>query len=244
LATSNNSCHDPSLSTASTAPTYRQIDNYLFSELELACITFAAQVTMEENRRAIRKVEQATPDGPAVIHFVDGTSLSVAQVIRAKQPPHLGGISSGDDANRSAVRPDAAASRPGESPMATARGDGPVIAVVGAGQAGIATLINTVVDVAYRTPDGASPTKIVVIDTKDQPKPRGDTPYPLGGRSPPTPPATRPTRASITFWSIHGQHLPFNCPCAAHPLHPPSQITWFLTTSGNPATISFADQIT
>jgi len=214
---------DPSLSTASTAPTYRQIDDYLFTQLELALITFAAQVTLEGNHgRTFREVEQATPDGRAIIHFVDGTSLSVAQVIRAKQPPHLGGVS--------------------------ARGDGPVIAVLGAGQAGIATLINTVVDVAYRTPDGASPTKIVVIDTKDQPKPRGDTPYPLGGRSPAdlhpfngdTPPAGFPTFGQYVEQQLSDDPI-LRTTSTAPTYH---EINAFLDYELELAVISFADQVT
>lgn len=57
------------------------------------------------------------------------------------------------------------------------------VAVIGSGQAGIATLINALVDIAYNTPDGAPPVAVVVIDTKDEAKPKGDAAYPVNGPS-------------------------------------------------------------
>ncbi len=57
-------------------------------------------------------------------------------------------------------------------------------AVVGRGQDGIATLIETVTDIAYRTPDGAPAAKIIVIESQGVARPKGDMPYPLGGLEP------------------------------------------------------------
>lgn len=65
--------------------------------------------------------------------------------------------------------------------MAKPQHDNRPIAVVGTGQAGISTLINTIVDVAYKTKAGEPATTVVVIDTKDEIKPRGNTLYPMNG---------------------------------------------------------------
>jgi hypothetical protein len=68
--------------------------------------------------------------------------------------------------------------------MANAKSEDHPIAVVGSGHAGMAALINTLVDIAYNTPDGAPPAKVVLFDTKDEAKPKDDTAYPLDGSSP------------------------------------------------------------
>lgn len=123
---------NPGLGAAFVAPTYRQINDYLDSMLELATISFADQVNLELNRGTIRAVEPTTPDGPAVIHFVDGTSLSVTQVIRAKQPPHLGGVSSSVEAASSTGSPEVSDSAPGETSIARLRAE-TVRALAGSG---------------------------------------------------------------------------------------------------------------
>jgi tetratricopeptide (TPR) repeat protein len=96
---------DPGLRDALNAPVYRQVNAYLDYLLELASISFADQVSVDVNRGTIREVVQAAPDGPAVIHFVDGTSLSVAKLILAKQPPHMGGTVPSDHVTAGAPRP-------------------------------------------------------------------------------------------------------------------------------------------
>lgn len=62
-----------------------------------------------------------------------------------------------------------------------AKQDNRPIAVVGTGQSGISALINTIVDLGYKTPDGAPATTVVVIDTKDEAKPRSNALYPMNG---------------------------------------------------------------
>jgi hypothetical protein len=87
---------DPSLRDALRAPTHRQVNQYLDDLLELAATSFPLLVSLDVNQGTIREVEQTTVDGPAIIHFVDGTTLSVMKLVRATRRPHMAGPGSGD----------------------------------------------------------------------------------------------------------------------------------------------------
>ena len=59
----------------------------------------------------------------------------------------------------------------------------PPIVIVGTGIPAVCAMINKLVDIAYNAPDEGPPVHLFVLDTKDQPKPAGSTPYPLAGLS-------------------------------------------------------------
>lgn len=46
------------------------------------------------------------------------------------------------------------------------------VAVVGSGQAGMAALTSVLVDIAYNTPDDAPPVNVVLVDTRDDARPK------------------------------------------------------------------------
>jgi len=61
--------------------------------------------------------------------------------------------------------------------------DGEPIAIVGTGIAGVAAIINQLVDIAYNAKLNAPPVNLMVFDSGG-PKPKGDTPYPFQDRLP------------------------------------------------------------
>lgn len=67
--------------------------------------------------------------------------------------------------------------------MAKADSDGEPIAIVGTGVAGVAAIINKLVDIAYNAKLNAPPVNLMVFDSRG-PKPKGDTPYPFQDRRP------------------------------------------------------------
>lgn len=56
------------------------------------------------------------------------------------------------------------------------------IAVVGSGVAGVATLINLLMQIAHSSPKGSRPLAVVLLGARE-PGHKGSTPYPLNGRS-------------------------------------------------------------
>lgn len=80
---------NPSLRDALSAPTWGHINDYLDYSLELAAISFAAQIDLDIQKTQITEIRETTAGGAATIVLSDGSAIEVRELVRDQRPAHM-----------------------------------------------------------------------------------------------------------------------------------------------------------